>query len=89
MTGTAGPGPAAPARALFTCPGFPEPEELMHTLERVGRQGLLAVALLAVAGTCAGQGDKVEVRPVHLADLEKTIKALKGKVVVVDYWGFD
>jgi hypothetical protein len=63
-------------------------EALMRTFGRVGRLGVLAVAFLAGAAY-AGEGNKVEVRSVKLADLEKTVKDLKGKVVVVDFWAFD
>jgi hypothetical protein len=59
----------------------------MRTLGQVGGLCLLAVSFLAGAAACAGDGNNVEVRSVKLADLEKTVKGLKGKVVVMDFWG--
>jgi hypothetical protein len=69
--------------------GLANVEALMRTVARVNGLGLLAVAFLASAVACAGEGNKVEIRSVKLADLEKTVKDLKGKVVVVDFWAFD
>jgi hypothetical protein len=61
----------------------------MRTLGQVGTLGLLVVSFLAGTAACVGQDNKVEVRSVKLAELEKTVKELKGKVVVVDFWAFD
>jgi hypothetical protein len=58
----------------------------MRTFDRVGRLSLLAMAVLAAAVARGGEGNKVEVREVRLADFEKTIKGLKGKVMVVNFW---
>jgi hypothetical protein len=60
----------------------------MRTAVRVGGLRLLALTFFAGAVPSFGQDNKVEVRSVKLAGLEKTVKDLKGKVVVVDYWAF-
>lgn len=61
----------------------------MRTLGSMHILGLLALSFFAGAGICAGQDNKVEVRGVSLADLANTVKGLKGKVVVLDFWAFD
>ncbi|MCI0459447.1 MAG: hypothetical protein L0Z62_21060 [Gemmataceae bacterium] len=61
----------------------------MRKRGQVGGLCLLAISFLAGSATCAGEDSKVEVKSVKLADLEKTVKGLKGKVVVVDFWAFD
>ena len=48
--------------------------------------GLSLVALLSAANTATQAADKVEVKVVKYAALGDTIKQLKGKVVVVDFW---
>ncbi len=45
----------------------------------------VAASLVLVTGT-ARAAQKIEAQPVSLADLSRTIKDLRGKVVVVDFW---
>jgi hypothetical protein len=49
---------------------------------------LLAMVLGSVAASSAGHsvGDPISLREVTYTDLGKAIRALKGKVVVVDFW---
>jgi hypothetical protein len=49
---------------------------------------LLALVLGAVAAPSVGQSDggPISLHEVKYADLGKAIRALKGKVVVVDFW---
>jgi hypothetical protein len=56
------------------------------------KYGALAGLFLVLAGVAAptlGQatGDKVTLKTVTYAELGKMVRALKGKVVVVDFWG--
>ncbi len=56
------------------------------------KYGALAGLFLVIAGVTAptlGQGtdDKVTLKTVTYADLGKMVRDLKGKVVVVDFWG--
>jgi hypothetical protein len=60
----------------------------MRRLGQVSGLCLLAVTFFAGSATRAGEDSKIEVRSVKPADLDKTIKGLKGKVVVVDFWAF-
>ena len=50
------------------------------------RAGLVALAILLIPPAAALAEDKVEVKVVKYPDLAATIKNLKGKVVVVDFW---
>jgi hypothetical protein len=43
-------------------------------------------ALLALAAGPAFAQDKVELKVLKYADLQKLVKDAKGKVVVVDFW---
>lgn len=60
-----------------------------------GRGLLVALALLFVVGPAAAQtrdkpapsAPNIDVRVVKYAALGETIKHLKGRVVVVDFWG--
>lgn len=61
----------------------------MRRLGQASGQCLLAFTFFAGSATRAGEDSKIEVRSVKLADLEKTVKDLKGKVVIVDFWAFD
>jgi thiol-disulfide isomerase/thioredoxin len=60
---------------------------------RVALGGLLVLFLALSAVPISGRapdapaGPKVTVRPVSYAEVGKTVRALKGKVVVVDFWG--
>jgi hypothetical protein len=45
-------------------------------------------SLVLLPGTTAPAEQKVEVKVVKYPELTKTIKQLKGKVVVVDLWSF-
>jgi hypothetical protein len=56
----------------------------MATISRLSGSAILAMLTLAVGSARAE--DKVEVKVVKYADLAKTVKHLKGKVVVVDFW---
>jgi hypothetical protein len=50
------------------------------------RAGFVALsALLVLAGPAFAQ-DKVEVKVAKYDDLAATIKKLKGKVIVIDFW---
>jgi hypothetical protein len=51
-----------------------------------GRTGLLVLAALFVCNLTVQAEDKVEVKIVDYNGLTKTIRDLKGKVVVVDFW---
>ena len=50
------------------------------------RAGLVALAMLFIPPASAIAEDKVEVKVVKYPELTATIKNLKGKVVVVDFW---
>ena len=60
------------------------------------RPGFLTALLLAGLGGCAGNqatgptaGESgVDVKPVTYGGLQDTVKQLRGKVVVVDFWEF-
>ena len=56
----------------------------MATISRLSGSAILAVLALAVGSARAE--DNVEVKVVKYPDLAKTVKQLKGKVVVVDFW---
>jgi hypothetical protein len=47
---------------------------------------LVGLALGVAALAAAEPADKVELRSVTTAELEKALAGLKGKVVVVDFW---
>ena len=49
-------------------------------------RGGIVAAMLLVLGTPAVAEDKVEVKVAKYAALTDTIKKLKGKVIVVDFW---
>jgi thiol-disulfide isomerase/thioredoxin len=49
------------------------------------RAGLVALAILCIPLSAFAE-DKVEVKVVKYPELGATIKKLKGKVVVVDFW---
>jgi hypothetical protein len=56
------------------------------------KYGALAGLFLVIAGVAAptlgqGAGDKVGLKTVTYAELGKMVRDLKGKVVVVDFWG--
>lgn len=76
-------------------PAGPVPLPLAHgsVAMRVNHLGrwlaLPALLLVAAAGVPAPEkadADKVQVKVVAYADLGKTIKELKGKIIVVDFW---
>ena len=48
----------------------------------------LLAAVLGPTSILAQDKDKVEIKVVKYAGLADTIKALKGKVVLVDFWQF-
>lgn len=48
--------------------------------------GLLAVSLAAAAAPPAEDGGAVSLRQAKYAELAKTVRGLKGKVVIVDFW---
>jgi hypothetical protein len=50
------------------------------------RAGLVALATLFVPVIPATAQDKVDVKVVKYDDLTTTIKKLKGKVIVIDFW---
>jgi hypothetical protein len=52
------------------------------------RPGLLPALVTCVILVAADKGDepKVELRVVKYDEMGKTIKELKGKIVVVDFW---
>jgi len=50
------------------------------------RGGLVALALLFIPPASGFAEDKIDVKVVKYPDLAATIKNLKGKVVVVDFW---
>jgi hypothetical protein len=56
----------------------------MATISRLS--GSAIFALLALTVGSARAEDKVDVKVVNYPDLAKTVKQLKGKVVVVDFW---
>ena len=56
----------------------------MATISRLSCSTILA--LLALAVGLARAEDKIEVKVVKYADLAKTVKQQKGKVVVIDFW---
>ena len=56
---------------------------------RVVSAGFGLVLLALALGSASTQAqDKVEIKVVKYAGLADTIKALKGKVVLVDFWQF-
>jgi len=50
------------------------------------RTGFLMLSALFLLPAAAPAEDKVEVKVAKYTDLTDTIKKLKGKVVVVDFW---
>jgi hypothetical protein len=53
----------------------------------VGFAGLLLLAALPAVGQDK-PGDKISLKPVKYAGLAETIVQNRGKVIVVDLWGF-
>lgn len=49
-------------------------------------RGLVLGAVIHLAGLPLRAQDRVEVKVVKYAGLADTIKQLKGKVIVVDFW---
>jgi hypothetical protein len=60
----------------------------MTRVSRWSLGGLLLAMVLGSAAPSAGQSDgtAITLNEVKYADLAKAIRALKGKVVVVDFW---
>jgi len=59
----------------------------MYRTTRLGA-GAVLLGLLTTAGSLSPAADpKIDLRTVKYDDLAKEIRALKGKVVVVDIWG--
>jgi hypothetical protein len=58
----------------------------MHVARWCRRLGLVAVPLLFFAPAPAQQ-EQVAVKVVNYGELGRAVKAHKGKVVVVDFWG--
>jgi hypothetical protein len=60
-------------------------------MSRTNRFLLLAAAATAFAALAAPADDKppaeVELKPVKYEDLKAAVRGLRGKVVVVDFWG--
>jgi hypothetical protein len=48
----------------------------------------ISLALAVIGAPPAGEpgGGEIALRPVKYADLGKTVRSLKGKVVLVDFW---
>jgi hypothetical protein len=58
----------------------------MRTVTRLAPVLGLVLAATSLAAPSTSDSAGISLRPVKYSDLERTIRGLKGKVVIVDFW---